>query len=57
MDQTRNPYSQFVLVIGFVGSSRSVAALILGAYDAEGRLVQVGSVSSGLTVPMRRQPR
>ena len=28
-----------VLVIGFVGSSRSVAALVLGAYDAEGRLV------------------
>ncbi|WP_252189645.1 MULTISPECIES: hypothetical protein [unclassified Rhodococcus (in: high G+C Gram-positive bacteria)] len=25
-----------LLVIGFVGSSRSVAALILGAYDAEG---------------------
>ncbi|AHK27548.1 DNA ligase [Rhodococcus opacus PD630] len=46
-----------VLVIGFVGSSRSVAALILGAYDAEGRLVQVGSVSSGLTVSMRRQLR
>ncbi|MHA4855243.1 ATP-dependent DNA ligase [Rhodococcus sp. MSC1_016] len=46
-----------VLVIGFVGSSRSVAALILGAYDAENRLIQVGSVSSGLTVPMRRQLR
>ncbi|MDI9940333.1 DNA ligase [Rhodococcus sp. IEGM 1351] len=46
-----------VLVIGFVGSSRSIAALILGAYDAEGRLVQVGSVSSGLTVSMRRQLR
>ena len=46
-----------VLVIGFVGSSRSVAALVLGAYDVEGRLVQVGSVSSGLTVPMRRQLR
>ncbi|MFV9456931.1 DNA ligase [Rhodococcus sp. NM-2] len=46
-----------VLVIGFVGSSRSIASLILGAYDAEGRLVQVGSVSSGLTVPMRRQLR
>ena len=46
-----------VLVIGFVGSSRSVAALILGAYDAENRLVQVGSVSSGLTTSMRRQFR
>ncbi|OUS97337.1 DNA ligase [Rhodococcus sp. NCIMB 12038] len=46
-----------LLVIGFVGSSRSVATLILGAYDAENRLVQVGSVSSGLTVPMRRQLR
>jgi bifunctional non-homologous end joining protein LigD len=46
-----------VLVIGFVGSSRSVAALTLGAYDAENRLVQVGSVSSGLTVPVRRQLR
>ncbi|WP_252189877.1 hypothetical protein [Rhodococcus sp. 3A] len=46
-----------LLVIGFVGSSRSVAALILGAYDAEGRLVPVGSVSSGLTVSMRRQLR
>ena len=46
-----------VLVIGFVGSSRSVAALILGAYDAEGRVVQIGSVSSGLTVSMRRQLR
>ena len=46
-----------VLVISFVGSSRSVAALVLGAYDAEGRLVQVGSVSSRLTVSMRRQLR
>ncbi|MDH6291929.1 DNA ligase [Rhodococcus opacus] len=46
-----------VLVIGFVGSSRSVAALVLGAYDAENRLVQVGSVSAGLTVSMRRQLR
>ncbi|AHK35591.1 putative thermostable DNA ligase (plasmid) [Rhodococcus opacus PD630] len=46
-----------VLVIGFVGSSRSVAALILGAYDTEGRLVQIGSVSSGLTTSMRRQLR
>ena len=46
-----------VLVIGFVGSSRSVAALILGAYDAEGRVVQIGSASSGLTVSMRRQLR
>ncbi|MFD5329781.1 hypothetical protein ACFWJO_38635, partial [Streptomyces sp. NPDC127092] len=46
-----------LLVIGFVGSSRSVAALILGAYDAEGRLVLVGSVSSGLTIQMRRQLR
>ncbi|MGW4339708.1 ATP-dependent DNA ligase [Rhodococcus koreensis] len=46
-----------VLVIGFVGSSRSVAALILGAYDAEGSVVQIGSVSSGLTVSMRRQLR
>ncbi|MFD7008072.1 DNA ligase [Rhodococcus jostii] len=46
-----------VLVIGFVGSSRSVAALILGAYDAENRLIQVGSVSAGLTTSVRRQLR
>ena len=46
-----------VVVVGFVGSSRSVAALVLGAYDGEGRLVQVGSVSSGLTISMRRQLR
>lgn len=46
-----------VLVLGFVGSSRSVAALILGAYDAEGQLRQVGHVSSGLTVSIRRRFR
>nr|WP_236581310.1 hypothetical protein [Rhodococcus sp. T7] len=38
-----------VLAIGFVGSSRSVAALVLGASTADGRLKQVGHVSSGLS--------
>ncbi|MFC9839679.1 DNA ligase [Rhodococcus sp. NPDC127530] len=46
-----------LLAIGYVGSSRSVAALILGAYDSEGRLQAVGHVSSGLTTGMRRQLR
>ncbi|MDI9947781.1 hypothetical protein [Rhodococcus sp. IEGM 1305] len=36
LDQARNPDSQFGLAIGFVGCSRSVAVLILGAYDATG---------------------
>ncbi|ABH00769.1 probable DNA ligase (plasmid) [Rhodococcus jostii RHA1] len=46
-----------VLAIGFVGSSRSVAALVLGGYTADGRLEQVGHVSSGLSVSARRQLR
>ncbi|MGH3803198.1 MAG: hypothetical protein ACRDTD_24325, partial [Pseudonocardiaceae bacterium] len=46
-----------ILAAGFVGSSRSVAAVILGAYDAESQLVPVGVVSSGLTMAMRRQLR
>jgi bifunctional non-homologous end joining protein LigD len=46
-----------VLAIGFVGSSRSVAALVLGAYTADGRLEQVGHVSSGLSVSARRRLR
>ncbi|MFC9360772.1 ATP-dependent DNA ligase [Rhodococcus sp. NPDC057014] len=46
-----------IVAAGFVGSSRSVAAVILGAYDAESRLVPVGVVSSGLTMAMRRQLR
>ncbi|RZL73407.1 MAG: DNA ligase [Rhodococcus sp. (in: high G+C Gram-positive bacteria)] len=46
-----------LLAIGFVGSSRSVAALVLGAYNADGRLEQVGHVSSGLSVSARRQLR
>jgi bifunctional non-homologous end joining protein LigD len=45
------------LVIGFVGSSRSVATLVLGAYDDAGRLVEVGQVGSGFSVAMRRQLR
>ncbi|MFC9557362.1 DNA ligase [Rhodococcus sp. NPDC056960] len=46
-----------VLAVGFVGSSRSVAALVLGAYNADGQLEQVGHVSSGLSLSARRQFR
>ncbi|WP_307720179.1 DNA ligase [Rhodococcus wratislaviensis] len=46
-----------VLAIGFVGSSRSVATLVLGAYTADGQLEQVGHVSSGLSVAARRRLR